>query len=277
VSDLQRVAVFWREAVEREQALVSEVRLRARRRLHASVSLLGMVRVDGDLDPGTGESVLTALRAVLDAEARSGAADDRTPNAGRCARRDLPSVARPGRAAGRGRRTSTRHGDGGCGYARIPPRSRGAGSRRTRRYRCCEGARLRCVRHAGRDVRACRAARRRSSDTGRPTLDAPGRDRSRSPVPVPRLPPSAYLVRRSSRGALGRRRADRVGEPVVALPPPPPHGALGTLPPGALGRPSRVPETRWLGHGGESASIAPALPRASRRRWTLVYHSVDRA
>ena len=49
------------------------------RRLHASVSLLGMVRVDGDLDPETGESLLTALRAVLDAEARSGAADDRTP------------------------------------------------------------------------------------------------------------------------------------------------------------------------------------------------------
>ena len=79
VSDLQRVAVFWREAVEREQALDGEDRLRARRRLHASVSLLGMVRVDGDLDPETGESLLTALRAVLDAEARSGAADDRTP------------------------------------------------------------------------------------------------------------------------------------------------------------------------------------------------------
>ena len=79
VSDLQRVAVFWREAVEREQALGGEDRLRARRRLHASVSLLGMVRVDGDLDPETGESLLTALRAVLDAESRSGAADDRTP------------------------------------------------------------------------------------------------------------------------------------------------------------------------------------------------------
>ena len=79
VSDLQRVAAFWREAVEREQALDGEDRLRARRRLHASVSLLGMVRVDGDLDPETGESLLTALRAVLDAESRSGAADDRTP------------------------------------------------------------------------------------------------------------------------------------------------------------------------------------------------------
>ena len=44
VSDVHRVAAFWREAVEREQALDGENRLRARRRLHASVSLLGMVR-----------------------------------------------------------------------------------------------------------------------------------------------------------------------------------------------------------------------------------------
>jgi hypothetical protein len=138
------------------------------------------------------------------------------------------------------------------------------------------GARLRRVPHAGRDVRAFPAARRRSSNTGRPTLDAPGRDRSRSPVPVPRLRPSAYLVRRSSRGALGRRRADRVGEPVVALPPPPPHGALGTLPPGALERPSEVPETRWLGPGRESASLARRYPDRHAPR-TLVYHSVDRA
>jgi len=76
VSELQRVAAFWREAVERE---VGEDGLTAHRRLHASVSLLGMVRVDGDLDPETGESLLTALRAVLDAESRSGAEDDRTP------------------------------------------------------------------------------------------------------------------------------------------------------------------------------------------------------
>ena len=44
-----------------------------------------MVRVDGDLDPLTGESLLTALGAVLDAEVRAGGAgagerpDDRTP------------------------------------------------------------------------------------------------------------------------------------------------------------------------------------------------------
>jgi hypothetical protein len=37
-----------------------------------------MVRVDGDLDPETGETLLTALRAVMDAEARSGSPDGRT-------------------------------------------------------------------------------------------------------------------------------------------------------------------------------------------------------
>jgi hypothetical protein len=80
VHDLQRVASYWRQAVEREAALDGEEKLRERRRLHASVTFMGMVRVDGDLDPETGETLLTALRAVLDSESRSGReGDDRTP------------------------------------------------------------------------------------------------------------------------------------------------------------------------------------------------------
>jgi Domain of unknown function (DUF222) len=78
--DLQRVAAYWRQGVEREQASEGEDKLRERRKLHASVSFLGMVRVDGDLDPETGETLLTALSAVLDAESRSRGQDDvRTP------------------------------------------------------------------------------------------------------------------------------------------------------------------------------------------------------
>jgi hypothetical protein len=42
-----------------------------RRRLHVSAALDGMVRVDGELDPVTGQTVLTALRAVEDAGVRS--------------------------------------------------------------------------------------------------------------------------------------------------------------------------------------------------------------
>jgi hypothetical protein len=79
ISDLDRVVAYWRQKVEREQALGGEDALRARRRLHASASFGGMVRVDADLDPETGETLITALGAVLDAESRSRAADDRTP------------------------------------------------------------------------------------------------------------------------------------------------------------------------------------------------------
>jgi hypothetical protein len=71
MADLQKVTAFWRQRVERERSLDTDERLRERRRLHASASFLGMVRVDGDLDPETGESLLTALGAVLDSEARS--------------------------------------------------------------------------------------------------------------------------------------------------------------------------------------------------------------
>jgi hypothetical protein len=79
INDLGRVVAYWRQAVEREHATQGEEKLREQRRLHASVSLFGMVRVDGNLDPETGETLLTALGAVLDAEARSGGDDERTP------------------------------------------------------------------------------------------------------------------------------------------------------------------------------------------------------
>ena len=79
IDDLKRVAAYWRQATERELGQ-GEEELRARRSLHASLSFLGMVRVDGDLDPETGETLMTALGAVLDAEVRSGTEDDqRTP------------------------------------------------------------------------------------------------------------------------------------------------------------------------------------------------------
>ena len=39
--DLRRVAAYWRQAVEREHALEGEEKMRERRRLHASVTLMG--------------------------------------------------------------------------------------------------------------------------------------------------------------------------------------------------------------------------------------------
>ncbi len=78
VGGLSRVVGHWRRAVQAEAGADGEAELRARRRLHASTTLGGMVRVDGDLDPEAGEALLTALGAVVDAEARSGDEDDRS-------------------------------------------------------------------------------------------------------------------------------------------------------------------------------------------------------
>jgi hypothetical protein len=78
VHRLQQAVGHWKQAVDDRQG-VGDEDLRSRRGLHASPTVFGMVRVDGDLDPECGECVLTALRAVVDAEARSGAGgEDRT-------------------------------------------------------------------------------------------------------------------------------------------------------------------------------------------------------
>jgi hypothetical protein len=83
MNDLKRVAAYWKSSAERERALEGDEKLRERRRLHASVTFLGMVRLDGDLDPEIGEMLMTALRAVMDAEAKSGGAKDgRAPASG---------------------------------------------------------------------------------------------------------------------------------------------------------------------------------------------------
>jgi hypothetical protein len=78
VAELQRIASFWRQRVERQvDPVVAGEGLRADRRLHASVAYRGMVRVDGDLDPEAGEALLTALGAVMDAETKHGAGKER--------------------------------------------------------------------------------------------------------------------------------------------------------------------------------------------------------
>jgi hypothetical protein len=76
IQDLNKVVAFWRERAEHERSPDREGSLRSRRAFHASVSFLGMVRVDGELDPETGETVLSALGAVQGAETRSRRFDD---------------------------------------------------------------------------------------------------------------------------------------------------------------------------------------------------------
>jgi hypothetical protein len=66
VGQLRRAVTYWAQAVDSERSLREGERLFERRRLHVSQTLEGMVRVDGDLDPECGETLLTALRAILD-------------------------------------------------------------------------------------------------------------------------------------------------------------------------------------------------------------------
>lgn len=101
VRGLSRAASYWRQAADPERAEEDAEHLFESRRLHVSPTLHGMVRVDGDLDPETGETVVTALRAILDAEERGAGSDRRTfaqrraDALGEICRRWLDSSGRP--------------------------------------------------------------------------------------------------------------------------------------------------------------------------------------
>jgi hypothetical protein len=84
VRDLRRAVSHWRDMVDQDAARGADQQRYDRRGLHASATLEGMVRVDGNLDPETGETLLTALRSVTDTWARSGQEDPRTPAQRRC-------------------------------------------------------------------------------------------------------------------------------------------------------------------------------------------------
>jgi len=60
----------WRRQLDWREGLKDAERMHEQRRLNVTVSMLGMVRVDGDLDPESGEIVLTALRGCVDSDRR---------------------------------------------------------------------------------------------------------------------------------------------------------------------------------------------------------------
>ena len=76
-SELPSEVRRWIESVDPEAASDRASVLLRRRRLRLAPQPDGMVRIDGDLDPETGETVTTALRAIRDADVRTGAADGR--------------------------------------------------------------------------------------------------------------------------------------------------------------------------------------------------------
>jgi hypothetical protein len=79
--ELRRLVAEWSLEVDALGPADRLQRLRERRRLSVCPTALGMVRIAGELDPGTGEPVVTALRAIVDAglRVRGGPVDERTP------------------------------------------------------------------------------------------------------------------------------------------------------------------------------------------------------
>ncbi len=80
VESLRQVVAEWSGAQDEAAASERAERLRERRRLDVCPTVSGMVRVEGELDPESGEHVMTALQAIVDSELRSGGpVDTRTP------------------------------------------------------------------------------------------------------------------------------------------------------------------------------------------------------
>jgi hypothetical protein len=78
--ELRRMLIEWSHHRGADGGAGRAERLHERRHLDAYGAETGMVRVNGELDPGAGEAVLTALQAIVDAEARSvGVQELRTP------------------------------------------------------------------------------------------------------------------------------------------------------------------------------------------------------
>jgi hypothetical protein len=102
VRDLIRAIEHWKMLADPRAAEAAAERRFARRALYVSPTLDGMVRVDGDLDPETGQTLITALGSMVDRSAREGGGTDlRTPAQrradalGEICRRYLDSSDRP--------------------------------------------------------------------------------------------------------------------------------------------------------------------------------------
>jgi hypothetical protein len=105
VTDLWRAVAYWRQALDGEEGVEEANRRYARRRLHVSRTLGGMVRLDGDLDPEGGEVVITAIPGDgLLFPAGAGGCPHPRPAAGRRPGGACPAVARLGGGPRDGRR-----------------------------------------------------------------------------------------------------------------------------------------------------------------------------
>ena len=76
--EFRAAIAYWRQAADASAAEERARRVYEGRHLHVSPTIEGTVRIDGDLDPESGQTLMTALRSVEDAWARDGVEDPRT-------------------------------------------------------------------------------------------------------------------------------------------------------------------------------------------------------
>jgi hypothetical protein len=84
VRELKGAVAHWRDLADASGCAKEERERYERRGLHVSPTFEGMVRVDGSLDPETGQTLMTALRSITDGWARSASEDSRSPAQRRC-------------------------------------------------------------------------------------------------------------------------------------------------------------------------------------------------
>jgi hypothetical protein len=66
----RQAVAYWREAADADRAEERARRAYEGRHLHVSPTFAGTVRIDGDLDPESGQTVITAIRSMQDAWCR---------------------------------------------------------------------------------------------------------------------------------------------------------------------------------------------------------------
>jgi hypothetical protein len=263
VAELHAVIAYWRRRVDAGRAAMNEVIRYERRALYVSPLLDGMVRVDADLDPETGQVLMTALAAVCDAEARArgGDPDLRSPAQrradalGEVCRQWLDSATRP-----------TVGGERPHVIVTIDLESLEARAGRRCELRDASVITAEAARRLACDAEVTRVivdARSEPLDVGRRTkvvspplrravivrdggCRVPGCER----LPGPRLRAAAGVVRHASRGALGGRRGDRAREPRPAVSAAPSADPSARVRRRDAARPHVVHETRRIDAAG---------------------------
>ena len=76
--EFRAAVAYWRQAADASAAEERTRRVYKGRHLHVSPTIEGTVRIDGNLDPESGQTLITALRSVQDAWARDDVEDERT-------------------------------------------------------------------------------------------------------------------------------------------------------------------------------------------------------